>query len=199
MSDDEHAYTDAAKQFLEGSGVFAKMWTDFASQMAKSGMAFSPESTPPEASREIRSAFFQAWSQYCEEYLRSPQFLATMKQSLNSAVELRKQMNEFLGRVQHEFQGTSRQDVDQLMLTMRHVEQRLVDGLERVSERLDDLNERLDALENRPAPARRPTRRASKKPASGAGNSGASRKTRGARKTRKKTGKKRSARRKGKS
>ena len=137
-----------------GSDVFARMWMNFAGEMAKAGFAtMSPDQTPPDATREMRSAFFKAMSDYGEQYMRSPQFLETMKQSMAGAIEYRKQLNEFLGRIQHEFQATSRQDVDQLMLVMRHLEQRMTDGMERLSSRFDEIIDRLETLEARAASA----------------------------------------------
>jgi predicted nuclease with TOPRIM domain len=94
----------------------------------------------------------------CDEFMRSPQFQEVMKQSLNNSIQFRKQLNDFLGRMQHEFQGTSRQDVDSLMQVMEHVERRVTDSFERLSERLDELNERLERVE-KPKPARKKTSR----------------------------------------
>ena len=46
-------------------------------------------------------------------------------------------------------QGVSRQDVDQIMLALRHMERRMVDGMERLSEQLDALDQRLEKLERK--------------------------------------------------
>lgn len=148
-NNNDNPFEEAARRFVEGQNQFAKMWTDFAGNLAQAGAALSPDSPPPDAARQMRSAFLKAWSQYCDEFMRSPQFLEMIKQSMKGAIEFRKQLNETLGQIHHEFQGTSRQDVDQLMMAMSHLERRLIDSLERTASRLDDLTKRLDHLERR--------------------------------------------------
>jgi hypothetical protein len=93
----------------------------------------------------MRSAALDEWARMWDQFLRSPQFLTMMQQSLAGSVQWRKQWNDWLGEVQHQFQGASRQDVDQLMLGLRHLEQRMVDVTEKLNARLDELTERLDA------------------------------------------------------
>jgi transposase len=135
--------------FFPGPDAFTRMWSDFSSQMMKAGAAFTPDHTPPEAARDMRAAMFRAWSDYCEQFMRSEEFLKMMKQSLSASIEARKQLNEFMGRAHHEFQGVSRQDVDQMMLSMRHMERRVVDALERLDDRLEALDQRIEALERK--------------------------------------------------
>jgi len=134
----------------EAAELFTKAWTDFAAQVAQLGVVGARgEQMPPDVARQMRTAYFQSMSRYCDEFMRSPQFLGMMKQSLDASIAARKQLNDFLGRMHHEFQGTSRQDIDQLMLAMHHVEQRVADGFDRLTTTLDRLNDRLEALEQR--------------------------------------------------
>ncbi|MFZ5831970.1 MAG: hypothetical protein ACOY3P_17945 [Planctomycetota bacterium] len=132
-----------------GADLWTKMWRDFATSATQAGMAFSTGSSPPDAARQMRSALFSAWTAYCDQFMRSEEFRQMMKQSLSAAIDFRRQMNDFLGQMQHEFQGATRQDVDQLMRSMQHVERRVVDSLERVSSQIDELGERLARLERR--------------------------------------------------
>src|SRR5205823_2035061 len=131
--------------------AFSRMWLNFASEMSKAGVSFVPGQSPQAGAQEMRSALFRAMSEYCDQYMRSPQFQETMKQSLNGAIQLRKQFNDFLSNAQHEFMGAGRQDVDQLMLVMRHLEQRMVDGFERISSQVGSLQERVAKIEERDA------------------------------------------------
>ena len=131
----------SARGFFEASTLFNKMCADFAAKMAASGTAFSPDQSPPEVAREVRAAMFQAWSEYCDQFMRSPAFLELVKNSLNHAIDMRKQLNEFVGRVHDEFQGTSRQEIDQLMQGLRHLEQRMTDEFAEISSRLQGLEE----------------------------------------------------------
>src|SRR5262245_29225922 len=52
----------------------------------------------PDTVRKMQSAFMDAMAATAEQYMRSPQFLDAMKQSLESAVNMRRQMEEYLRR-----------------------------------------------------------------------------------------------------
>jgi small-conductance mechanosensitive channel len=132
---------------------FASVWMDYAAKMSQAGMTFDPAKAPPEVARQMRSMMFTSMAQYAEEFMRSPQFLEAMKQSMDAAVAFRKQMNDFLTTVQHNAQGVARQDIDSLMLNLRHSETRLLEAIEQIGERIDSIGQRLDALENPPQPA----------------------------------------------
>lgn len=139
------------QEAFPGADAFVQMWTQFASKMMAAGMAPMPDGSPFDAARQFRSAMFKAWGDYLDEYMRSEAFLETMRQTLDGASQARKQLNDFLGRVQHEMQGASRQDVDQLMAAMQHVERRIVNQSERIAERLEDLALRVERLESKGA------------------------------------------------
>ncbi len=138
---------DLPQSGFPAADLFTRLWSEFAGKMMSSGMAFSPGNAAPEVSRDMRTAMFRAWSDYCDQYMRSPEFLEMMKQSLGASLEARKQLNDFLGRVQHEFQGASRQDVDQMMSTLQHLEQRIVDRLDDMSAEFAQLQQRMQAIE----------------------------------------------------
>ncbi len=50
----------------------------------------------PEVMKRMQSAWFDAMAEYADQYMRSPQFLESMKRSMEQAVGLRQQMEEFL-------------------------------------------------------------------------------------------------------
>lgn len=134
----------------QGTADFSplRMWTDLVSGLMTAGTCFSPEAMPPDMLRQMRSGWLQAWADFWESYSRSPQFLEMMKETFNSSLGMRKQFNRYLGEMHHQFQGVSRQDVDELMDTIQHLEQRLVDESERITRRLDDLRRRVDQLQD---------------------------------------------------
>ena len=86
--------------------------------------------------------------------MRSPQFLEAMKQSMDQAVSFRKQMNDMLTGMQHNLQGVARQDIDSLMLTVRHMETRVLESMDEIGSRLESISRRLDALEHAASPPR---------------------------------------------
>jgi hypothetical protein len=125
------------------------MWSELTSGLMSAGTAFAPDASPPEAFRQIRSAWLGAWADFWEQFARSPQFLEMMRQSVSGSLQYRKQFNDYLADMQHQFQGVSRKDIDQLMLLVQHLEERMVDEVERLGPRLDDLGNRLDKLRRR--------------------------------------------------
>jgi hypothetical protein len=90
--------------------------------------------------KQVRQAFFDAWAEHCDEFMRSEMFLDAMKRSMDSALAFKQQMNEFLTRTLHENQAPARSDTDSIMLVLRSFE-------ERVLQRIDDLGQRVTNLE----------------------------------------------------
>ena len=130
------------------AAAMLRLWSDSAAMMMKAAVPPAAPQTPLESARQMQATTLDAWSRQWDRFVRSPEFLTGMKQSLAAGLRARKQMNDLLGQARHELQGTSRQDVDQIMLTTRHLEQRIVDGFERLSAQLDELGARLDAIES---------------------------------------------------
>jgi hypothetical protein len=116
-----------------------------------SGMPGMPGMTPdaaaafmtPEAMKRMQSAFFESMAQYAEQYMRSPQFLESMKRSMDQALQLRRQMDDFLkfnmasafesatGGSNSEILGAIRQSHEQLKT---HIDGQLAKLEARVSE-----------------------------------------------------------------
>jgi hypothetical protein len=134
---------DVTEKLQDQAGLFARLWTDFAGKMAMSGLSFTPGAAPPEAARQVRGAMFDGMTKYFDEYMRSPQFLESMKQSLDASMAFRKQFQDFFTQMHHEAQSPAREDIDSVMLTMRHVETRLLDRLDELSARVEEIAARL--------------------------------------------------------
>lgn len=64
------------------------------------GIPAMPQGFPgfisPEVARRMQAAFFDAMAQYADQYMRSPEFLESMKKSMDQALQLRRQMDDFL-------------------------------------------------------------------------------------------------------
>jgi len=123
------------------------MWLDFAARMTAAGLSFQPEQSPPDAARHVRDVALDALSRETDKYMRSPQFLQAIKQTLDASIAARKQMNDFLARAHHSVQGVAMQDLDALSLSVRHMETRVLDRLEQLMDRVDQLDRRLETLE----------------------------------------------------
>jgi uncharacterized protein (DUF2267 family) len=153
----------------EQAAAFQKIWMESMSKIMQTAFTFGSDSPPPDVLRQIRSGIFQALAQSWEEFMRSPQFLESMKQWMDNAINFRKMSNDFMAKVRNEMQAPSRDDIDTVMLTVRHIEKRLLDRMEDLSTRIAELNSRLNgqhakfsAKPTHRTAARKPARRKSK-------------------------------------
>jgi len=140
--------------------AFQKIWTDTFAKMMQLGFT-SPDAAPPEFLRQIRGGIFQALSQSWDEFMRSPQFLESMKQWMENAIAFRKMSNDFLTKARHETQAPAREDIDATMQAMHHMETRVLDRMEELAKQVEGLTARVD---NMSGTKPRPTKRASARP-----------------------------------
>lgn len=110
-------------------------WTDMMSKMGFPTMPAQP-STPMDAFRQFQATMLNAMSQWCEEYMRSPQFLESMKQSMDNALSMRQQMESFV-----------KQATDQSMTDALAGGFATADAVQRLERKIDTLQARLDAIE----------------------------------------------------
>jgi len=145
--------SNAASQMME------KFWADWFSMMGnaqagdrKDGGARPEAPTPSsfltaDAMRQFQQAFLDSLSKYCDDYMRSPQFLGVMKQSMDNALAFRQQLNEFLDTAAASgFAPPGGAQVDQAVIVdaVRETERKLRDHIEALSARLDRIEARLD-------------------------------------------------------
>jgi hypothetical protein len=161
--------SDNFEKTAEQAAAFQKIWMESMSKIMQTAFTFGSDSPPPDVLRQIRSGIFQALAQSWEEFMRSPQFTESMKQWMDAAINFRKMSNDFMAKVRNEMQAPSRDDIDTVMLTVRHMEKRLLDRMEDLSSRIAELTNRPNGQHTKssakPTPrtaARKPTRRKSK-------------------------------------
>jgi len=104
--------------------------------------------SPPDMAKAARDVMLSALSQYTQSYMRSPQFLEMMKQSMDASIKWQTQMNDWLTRTHHSMESVARCDVEELHKAMRHLEQRTLDQMERIVGKLDEISKRLETLES---------------------------------------------------
>lgn len=146
--------TDGTTQTAEQWAAFQKIWGETFGKLMQLGFTFSPESAPPDFMRQMRSGIFQALGQSWEHFLRSPQFMEGMKQHMDNAIAFRKMSGDFFSKLRHETQSTSRDDIDAVMLAVRHMETRILDRVEELAKRIDKTNPQPKGAKRKPA--RRP-------------------------------------------
>src|SRR5436190_6674285 len=134
-------FTKTAEQMA----AFQKIWMESFTQLMQTAMTGVPTSAPPEVLRQMRSGIFRSLARSWDEFLRSPQYLEGMRQWMDGTISVRKMRNEWMAKVRNELQAPSREDIDAIMLSVRHMEQRLL-------ARMEDLSKRIEALNGQSAP-----------------------------------------------
>src|SRR5689334_19977462 len=112
--------------FLEQAQRLTELWAETAVKMTGGGLSREPES-PPDVARAMRSVTMAATSQYADQFMRSPQFLQMIKQSIDASIEFRRRTNEFFTSARHGTEGVAREDVQGLMAAMQRMEARTLD------------------------------------------------------------------------
>jgi hypothetical protein len=127
---------------MEQIGAFQKMWMESMSKVIQAAFTTGPDpgTPPPEILKQIRSGIFQALAQSWEEYMRTPQFTETMKQWMDNAIHFRKMTNDFMAKVRNEMQAGSRDDIDHVLLSVRHMEKRLLDRIDQLAKEVAAVN-----------------------------------------------------------
>jgi hypothetical protein len=134
---------DTTDKAFEQAAAFQTIWMDTFTKLAQAGFSFTPESAPPEFMRQMRSGIFSALAKSWDEFMRSPQFLESMKTLMDNAIAFRKMSNDFLTQAHHSLQGTAQADIDNVMLALRHLETRILDKIEDLSTRLERMEKAL--------------------------------------------------------
>jgi len=122
-----------------GNDAFTSFWSDFFAKMGSAGGA-APMQPSPDFTERMRKAFFDSMTRYAEDFMRSEQFLKSMKQSMDQALAWQQGMNQMLQGGLAAAQVPSRADSDHVVGLIRGMEERLLD-------RLDDLSRRVEKLE----------------------------------------------------
>lgn len=126
-----------------------KFWQDAFARMPAG--SFMPGQTPnADTVASMRKAFFDALAKACDEYMRSPQFLDAMKQSMDQSLAFRKQVNQFLSSTLQGMQMTTQEDMSEVLKTLRAIETGLQHRFEEISARV----ERLEGGNNRKGAAK---------------------------------------------
>jgi len=135
---------------------FQKIWSDSLTKTMQAAFSGTSDKLPPEVLRQLRNGIFGDLTKSWDEFMRSPQFLEGTKHWMEATIAFRSLANEFMDRIHHELRSTSREDIDTIMLAMRHTEKRLLDRLEELSTQVNELQKADRALASRPRPGKRP-------------------------------------------
>lgn len=143
MSEPNPSWEDQASALMK---IWAESWT----KLAEGSFSFSSGAAPPEILRQIRSGFLQALARCWDEYLRSPEFAQRMKEMMDGALAVRKVGNELLSKTQRDLGVVNQEDLDAVLLSLRHLQNRVLERLDGISNQVAALNQRLDRMTTGP-------------------------------------------------
>jgi hypothetical protein len=138
---------DRMNDTLEQAAALQKLWLDSFGSMANVWSQYSPESPPPEEIRKVRSGMLKVLAGTWDEFMRTPQFMEMMKVSLNGALDLKRMARDGLNKMHEQFETPSKEDLDSILLAIRHVERRLLERVEGIDDRVRDVADRLEKLD----------------------------------------------------
>ena len=141
--------SDNLNKGFEQVAAFQKLWTESFTKMADVWSQYSPGSPPLDEMRKMRGGMLQVLAETWDEYMRTPQFMELMKASLNGVLDLMRVPRDGMNRVHEQFENPSKQDIDDVLLAIRHVERRLLDRLEGLDDRVANLDEKIDDVDAR--------------------------------------------------
>ena len=134
---------------FEQTAALQKLWTDSFASMAGVWSQFTPGAPPADEMRKMRSGMLKVLAETWDEYMRTPQFMEMMKASLNGALDLKRMARDGMNRVHEQFENPSKEDIDGVLLAIRHVERRLLDRFEGLDGRVANLDEKIDKVDQR--------------------------------------------------
>ena len=137
--------------YFDQLAALQKLWTDSLANMAGAWSQFSPGSAPSDEMRKMRGEMLKVLAETWDEYMRTPQFMEMMKASLNGALDLKRLASDGMNRVHEQFKTPSKEDIDEVLLAVRHVERRVLDRLEGLDDRVAKLDEKIDKVDQRSA------------------------------------------------
>ena len=138
--------SDNMNKGVDQIAAFQKLWMDSFANMASVWSQFSPGSPPAD---EMRSGMLKVLAETWDEYLRTPLFMEMMKASLNGALDLKRMARDGMNLVHEQFESPSKEDIDGVLLAIRHVERRLLDRLEGLDDRVANLDQKIDKVDQR--------------------------------------------------
>lgn len=129
---------------VEQAAAFQKIWMESMSKTMQAAYTVNPAAPPSEMLLQFRGGIFKALAESWEEFMRSPQFLEGMQQWMEHTINFRKMSNDLLGKIRNEVQSPSRDDVDAIMVSVRHNEKRLLDRIDELSSQIKELASQLE-------------------------------------------------------
>ncbi|EDY81166.1 hypothetical protein VDG1235_783 [Verrucomicrobiia bacterium DG1235] len=129
------------KETFEQAAAMQKTWMDTITGVANAWSQYSPENPPPDELKKMRKGILDVISASWEDFMRTPQFMEIMRDTLNNSMAWQSYTKDNVNRMHDVTQTASKQDVDSLLLAIRHIEKRLLDRVEGLQDDLAEMRE----------------------------------------------------------
>jgi len=126
------------------SDPFTAFWSEMMTRMSSAGMEKMAAESRDATMKAMRQAFFDAWQQHWEEFMKSEAFLEGMKRSMDGALTFKEQLNAFVSRSLQDTQIPTREDTDSILQVLRGFEERVLDQVEALNSRVAALEKKID-------------------------------------------------------
>jgi len=138
------------KQFektVKQAAAFQKMWMDSMTGITQVWTDYSPQEPPPGELKKARQGVLKVVSKAWEEYMRSPEFLEAMRDTMNNSVQWQKWAKENSKKI-HQAAGTaSKEDMQGVMIAVQHVERRVLDCLDDMQSKVANMQSEIDSIQ----------------------------------------------------
>ena len=129
------------KESFKQAAAFQKMWMDSMSGMTRVWSEYSPKNPPPDELKKVRNGVLKAVSQTWEEYMRTPEFMQMMKETMNNSVQWQKWAKDNTNKMHSALGSASKDDIQGVLVAVQHVERRVLDCL-------GDMEARMNAMQS---------------------------------------------------
>ena len=139
----EESFENTIKQ----AAAFQKMWMDSVTGMTRVWSEYSPQKPPPEELKKVRQGVLQVITKTWEDYMRSPEFLKAMRDTMNNSIQWQKWNKENSRKFHKAVGGASKEDMEGVMIAIQHVERRVLDCLDDMQANVSKVQAELDGLQ----------------------------------------------------
>ncbi len=139
------------KESFKQAAAFQKMWMDSMSGMSKVWSEYSPQNPPPEELKKMRNGVLRAVSQTWEEYMRTPEFMEIMRDTMNNSVQWQKMAKENTNKMHKAMGSATKDDIQGVLAAIHHVERRLLDHLDAMQSKIEGMQSDLDGAQTKTA------------------------------------------------
>lgn len=129
------------------AAAFQKMWMDSVSGMTRVWSEYSPEKPPPDELKKVRQGMLRSISQSWEAYMRSPEFLQAMRETMNNSIQWQKWTKENSRKFHQAAGSASKDDMQGVMVAIQHVERRVLDCLDEMQTKVNSMQVELDGIQ----------------------------------------------------